>query len=198
MIHPNRQRTYAFTAFSLSFTVLAACDHRELQEPSPAGEIQGLLDDGDVGPMMLPVPPDKPPPPPTGGSTGGGMGGVGGNDGCSSNGPGMPFPPPLPAPLPGGGGPVAVDAGAATVDAGPVAAPDGGVSRFDAASGDGGSGPSVCIQLPLGKWELDDCSPARTDLRDSSFNNFTAFRTVGAQCAEGFEGQGLSLPATRT
>ena len=52
-----------------------------------------------------------------------------------------------------------------------------------------------CMQPPLGDWQMDDCNPSRTELRDSSFNNFVAFRTIGVSCVDGVEGRGVSLPA---
>jgi hypothetical protein len=63
-----------------------------------------------------------------------------------------------------------------------------------------GSGPNCfpgdfpCRHEPLARWDLDDCSSFRTELRDS-VNAFFAFRSVGAACVPGAEGKGISLPS---
>jgi hypothetical protein len=138
-------------------------------------------------------------PPPMGGSGGAptcpspGTGGFGGgNDG------GVKPPPPvaLDAPVAGpdaapaggrGGGPVGgIGGGAGTAGVGGM----GGI----AGGGGAGGGPVACILPPTGFWEMDDCNSFRSELRDSSFNNFTAFRTLGVTCTEGRDGLGVSLP----
>ena len=45
--------------------------------------------------------------------------------------------------------------------------------------------------VPLDVW-------FRTELRDSSFNDFTAFRTLGVDCTQGLDGQGITLPETES
>jgi hypothetical protein len=106
---------------------------------------------------------------------GGGMGGIGGGDpGCPGGaGGGMGGP--------GGKGGSAIDAG---------------VARDAGGSGTGGGGGG-CPVGPLGTWEMDDCSAERSDLRDSTFNGFTAFRSVAAKCVPGVEGSAVSLPGDK-
>lgn len=41
--------------------------------------------------------------------------------------------------------------------------------------------------MPLGVWNFDDCSLSRSNLSDSSFNNNTAFRSVGVTCTVGIQ-----------
>ncbi len=41
--------------------------------------------------------------------------------------------------------------------------------------------------MPLGVWNFDDCSLSRANLSDSSFNNNTAFRSVGVTCTVGIQ-----------
>jgi hypothetical protein len=49
---------------------------------------------------------------------------------------------------------------------------------------------------PLGAWDFDDCSQFRTNLRDTSFNDNGAFRSVGVTCAPGMEGTlGVAIAA---
>lgn len=40
---------------------------------------------------------------------------------------------------------------------------------------------------PLGVWNFEDCTPSRTNLSDSSFNNNMAFRSVGVTCTDGIQ-----------
>ena len=40
---------------------------------------------------------------------------------------------------------------------------------------------------PLGVWNFEDCSLSRSNLSDSSFNNNTAFRSVGVTCTDGIQ-----------
>jgi hypothetical protein len=40
---------------------------------------------------------------------------------------------------------------------------------------------------PIGVWEFNDCTSSRTNLSDSSFNNNTAFRSVGVTCTSGID-----------
>lgn len=40
---------------------------------------------------------------------------------------------------------------------------------------------------PLGVWNFDDCNLSRSNLSDSSFNNNTAFRSVGVTCTPGIQ-----------
>jgi hypothetical protein len=79
-----------------------------------------------------------------------------------------------------------VDAGGGTAGAG-----GGGSTGTDGGTAGAGGG---CFFGPLARWELDDCNPGRTELRDDTFNNFTAFRSIKGQCVAGIEGQGVSLP----
>ena len=53
--------------------------------------------------------------------------------------------------------------------------------------------PIFCRRGPLANWNFDDCNSSRTELRDN-FRGFTAYRTVGAVCVPGIEGQAVSLP----
>jgi len=41
--------------------------------------------------------------------------------------------------------------------------------------------------MPLGVWNFEDCSTSRANLSDSSFNNNTAFRSVGVTCTDGIQ-----------
>ena len=67
--------------------------------------------------------------------------------------------------------------------------PPGQVGREAAAIGDlaEASGP------PDGAWNFDDCTSFRTNLADSTFDDNTAFRSVGVTCAPGLQGQGVAL-----
>jgi hypothetical protein len=114
-----------------------------------------------------------------GGAATGGKGGAGGSapdggTGMGGEGGGSSCPP-------GGGG-----SGMAGIGGGPRPA-DAGVV------GDAGGGGS-CAVAPQGMWDLDDCQAARSELRDGTFNGFTAFRTVNAKCVPGVGGLGVSLP----
>jgi hypothetical protein len=121
----------------------------------------------------------------------GGSGGSGGAGGDPGTGGGMGMggfggnPCPMPLPPPGAGG--AVGTGGSM----------GGGMRPPADAGAGGGGGDGCPTGPLGNWELDDCTMDRTELRDSSFHNFTAFRTVKGMCTPGIEGSAVSLPNDR-
>jgi hypothetical protein len=47
---------------------------------------------------------------------------------------------------------------------------------------------------PLGAWSFDDCTSRRTNLSDQSFNENTAFRSVGVTCTAGIDNsQAVSL-----
>lgn len=49
---------------------------------------------------------------------------------------------------------------------------------------------------PIGTWNFDDCSTSRTNLFDATFNNNTAFRSVGVACSDGIQSsQGVSIAA---
>ena len=54
-----------------------------------------------------------------------------------------------------------------------------------------------CRPGPLGAWDMDDCNSFRTDLRDISFNGFTAFRSVTADLRRGRRGPGRHACPTR-
>src|SRR5689334_1818318 len=47
------------------------------------------------------------------------------------------------------------------------------------------SDSSLATVNALGVWNFDDCTSFRTNLSDSSFNNSTAFRSVGVSCTDG-------------
>ena len=64
------------------------------------------------------------------------------------------------------------------------------VSRAAVVADAASSGP------PVGAWNFDDCSPAQTQLRDSTFSNNTAFRAVRAACVDGVQGQGVAIANT--
>jgi len=111
----------------------------------------------------------------TGGGMGGGMGGgEAGAGGCPTGGVG------------GTGG-----------TGGSPFPPDGGVAADAAPVTDAGGGGGGCFVGPTGNWEMDDCQPERTELRDNSFNGFTAFRSVAARCVDGIEGRAVSLPSDK-
>jgi hypothetical protein len=61
-----------------------------------------------------------------------------------------------------------------------VAAPDPG-----AASAGKHSDIILPSANPVGVWNFDDCTSSRTNLSDASFNNNTAFRSVGVTCTDG-------------
>jgi Concanavalin A-like lectin/glucanases superfamily len=90
-----------------------------------------------------------------------------------------------------GGAGVTFDGGGA---AGTFGTGTAGVKGFGGDMGGGGAGPiGPFPQSGQGLWQFDDCSAARTDLGDSSFNGHTAFRAVSAACATGVQGQGISI-----
>jgi hypothetical protein len=49
---------------------------------------------------------------------------------------------------------------------------------------------------PIGAWDFDDCSAFQTQLRDSTFSNNTAFRSVNAACVDGVQGRGVAIANT--
>jgi hypothetical protein len=182
-LRPGRSISSSLVTCALA---LAACENRTPLSGLQPDEMAALLADGDLAssPLSLtapaapvPAPPPIPVPPPvtdpagTGGSGGGGGVADGGAaiDVAPSDG-GSCFPP---VPDPGMKPPRPVPPGALP----PGALPPGRGCRIG----------------PLARWDLDDCSTIRTDLRDSS-GGFSAFRTVGAACVPGVEGQGVSLP----
>ena len=82
-----------------------------------------------------------------------------------------------------------------------TSASSGGVGGFTSSSGVGGGkvdGGPPFRNRPMGRWEFNSCSPTRTDLVDSSFNNHTAFRSVSTKCApDGIEGMGLGFASAK-
>ncbi|MEP6654088.1 MAG: LamG domain-containing protein, partial [Myxococcales bacterium] len=72
----------------------------------------------------------------------------------------------------------------------------GGVGGRGGLGGKGGGVGGGGVPFPQGSqglWELDDCSAERSDLRDSSFSNHTAFRSVSAACVPGLGGSGIGI-----
>lgn len=65
--------------------------------------------------------------------------------------------------------------------------PDG-VAANSRGQGDGIHGHIILPSVnPLGVWDFDDCTSSRTNLRDTTFNDNTAFRSVGVNCGPGIE-----------
>ncbi len=99
-------------------------------------------------------------------------------------------PAPMPKPDAGAGGSPGGMGGSGGGSPPPM--PDGGMGG----SVDGGRPPPPPPMRsgPLGFWEFNSCNALRTELFDSSFNNHTAFRSLGVACAPGIEELGVSLP----
>jgi hypothetical protein len=72
--------------------------------------------------------------------------------------------------------------------AGPMDTPDLGLGG----NPDGGTVPPP-LAVPLGQWNFDDCTPARTELNDSGPDRDTAYRAVSVTCAPGIANLGVSL-----
>lgn len=167
---------------------------------SDPSELQAILDDRDLVEMTghalsldggvatdaRTVGPDAARVPDSGaaGSAGsGGRGGAGGGAGGVAG---------------GGTGGVVGTGGAGGVGGSTPPPPDGGfagMGGFGGGPGDMGGQPFPLD--PTGFWTFDDCNEVRTELFDQSFNGFTAFRSVKAQCAEGAARLGLTLPNPR-
>jgi hypothetical protein len=60
-------------------------------------------------------------------------------------------------------------------------------------SGGGGGGAGGGGAVPVGLWLFDDCSPASTDLLDSSGLGSTATRSPTTTCAPGIDGLGVAF-----
>ena len=60
-------------------------------------------------------------------------------------------------------------------------------------SGTGGGGAGGGGAVPIGLWLFDDCSPASTDLLDSSGLGSTATRSPTTTCAPGIDGLGVAF-----
>jgi hypothetical protein len=80
----------------------------------------------------------------------------------------------------------------------------GGSTGMGGVIGTGGSGPAgrgggggtmvpPTFGRALGTWTFDDCTPQRTNLQDTAFQNNIAFRSVSAACTEGIGGQAIAL-----
>jgi hypothetical protein len=166
-------------ALGLCVSVIGCVRGDDAPDDAPAeGDLRALLDDGELTELVsrkLTV------------------------DGGAAS---MPAPPPADAAAGGAGGgvPVPGPIGTAGAGGGPrrdAAAPDAAAPCFDGTGGRGGgrdAGFGFCERPgPLASWNFEDCNPERTELRSPTFQ-FPAFRTVGAACVDGREGQGISLP----
>jgi len=68
-----------------------------------------------------------------------------------------------------------------------ASAPDHHAAGDHEPSGDPHSHIILPSVNPLGVWNFDDCTSSRTKLRDTTFNDNTAFRSVGVNCGPGIE-----------
>ena len=183
---PSPRSSLRFGLLPLLFTVGAAgcITHQPATDDDP--ELRSLLDDGELEGVIrqAQIVVDAGSGMAGAGGKGGGEGGspaTGGSTGMGGIGTGGIGG----SPCPGGGGGSGGSTGGGMRP--PPGAPDAGVPIPD----DG------CFAGPTGNWEMDDCNMERTDLRDSSFNNFTAFRSVKGMCVPGIEGSAVALPSDK-
>lgn len=97
----------------------------------------------------------------------------------------------------GAGGRGVVDGGGGSVGGGEEpGGKGGGVGGGGGPGGKGGGLGGGGLPFPQGSqglWQLDDCSPERSDLGDSTFSGHTAFRSVSAACVPGLGGSGIGI-----